>query len=95
MEYSFAPTYGAFAPVDESCTLTVNEKVPLVVGVPLINPLVDSDNPDGNIPAATVKFVYGATPPDAVSVWLYATLIRVDGSVGGAMVIVGVVTMIQ
>jgi hypothetical protein len=47
--------------VSETCTLKLNW--PEAVGVPLITPLVlDNDNPDANVPDATVK-LYGAVPP--------------------------------
>jgi hypothetical protein len=53
-------------------TLTVKFDVPIVVGVPEITPAVDSVKPAGNVPPASAH-VYGATPPDAARVALYAT----------------------
>jgi len=41
--------------------------VPEFVGVPLMTPAVESDNPAGNVPTVTVH-VYGAVPPTAVNV---------------------------
>ena len=41
--------------------------VPEFVGVPLITPAVESDNPGGNVPTVTAH-VNGAVPPTAVKV---------------------------
>jgi hypothetical protein len=38
--------------VSASDTCTTNRLVPVVVGVPVIAPLDDSDNPAGNVPDA-------------------------------------------
>jgi hypothetical protein len=51
----------------ESVTLTVNEEVPAVVGVPLITPEVLSVRPAGNEPELTDQ-VYGVVPPLAATV---------------------------
>ncbi len=56
-----------------SFTVTLNEDVPVVVGVPLMTPLVAfRDNPAGSDPPVTVQ-VYGGVPPLGVKVWEYAT----------------------
>ena len=47
-----------------SVTRTVKFAVCAVVGVPVIAPAVDSDNPAGNVPAA-ISHVYGVVPPVA------------------------------
>ena len=54
-----------------SVTVTVNELDPGVVGVPVIAPLDDIDNPAGSEPAVTLK-EYGPVPPVAATVWEYA-----------------------
>ncbi|MFZ0228271.1 MAG: hypothetical protein WAL41_15320, partial [Mycobacterium sp.] len=47
---------------------------PAVVGVPVIAPvLVFKLRPTGRLPALMLQ-VYGPTPPDEASVWLYAVL---------------------
>jgi len=58
----------------ESTTLMTKEKMPaLLVGVPVIAPvLVLSDKPPGNEPESTEN-VSGAVPNCVVIVWLYAT----------------------
>lgn len=49
---------------------TVNDEVPVVVGVPDITPVeLLNDNPAGKLPDA-MDHVYGALPPVAVTVWL-------------------------
>ena len=54
--------------LDESVAVTVNEKVPAVVGVPLIWPLVKlSVRPAGSAPLVTAQ-LYGVVPPLAASV---------------------------
>jgi len=50
----------------ESVTLTVNEDVPVVVGVPLICPELLSVRPAGNEPEVTDQ-LYGVLPPLAAS----------------------------
>jgi len=50
-----------------SVTRTVKFDVPEFVGVPLITPAVESDNPGGNVPTVTAH-VNGAVPPTAVKV---------------------------
>ena len=54
-----------------SVTVTVNVLDPGVVGVPVIAPLDDIDNPRGSDPAGTLK-EYGPVPPVAATVWEYA-----------------------
>jgi hypothetical protein len=56
-----------------SVTRTVKLEVPAVVGVPLITPPEESDNPAGSEPLASDQ-LYGVTPPLAANVWLYAML---------------------
>ena len=57
---------GEVAPV-LSLTVTPNEKVPLVVGVPLIWLVPGfSWNPGGNAPLTMVQLPYGGDPPVAV-----------------------------
>jgi len=52
-----------------SFTVTLNEKVPAVVGVPLIVPLLALKlRPAGSVPLLTVQLLYGGVPPVAVSV---------------------------
>ena len=50
-----------------SVTRTVKFEVPTVVGVPLITPVGDSDNPGGNGPIAR-DHEYAGVPPAAVNV---------------------------
>jgi len=50
----------------ESVTLTVNEDVPVVVGVPLICPELLRLNPAGRDPELTDQ-LYGVLPPLAAS----------------------------
>ena len=48
----------------------MNEAVPAVVGVPVIEPLPGFNvNPAGKAPAVTTQLVYGAAPPAAAMVW--------------------------
>ena len=54
----------------ESVTLTVNEEVPAAIGVPVIAPLLASDNPLGNDEPTASANVYGAVPPVPVRDWL-------------------------
>ncbi len=50
-----------------SVAWTVKDEVALVVGVPEITPALESANPAGSVPLATLH-VYGVTPPVAASV---------------------------
>jgi hypothetical protein len=60
--------------VSLSVTLAVKLYGPAVVGVPVIAPvLVFRLRPVGRLPALMLQ-VYGPTPPDEASVWLYAVL---------------------
>ena len=52
-----------------SVTRTVKFEVPTVVGVPLITPVGDNDNPGGNGPIAR-DHEYAGVPPAAVNVWV-------------------------
>ena len=70
-----------------SVACAVKLDVPGVVGVPLIAPLVPSDNPAGSAPAIFVN-EYGAVPPLAETVAKYAAPVVPCGSVVGATVIV-------
>jgi len=52
-----------------SFTVTLNEEVPAVVGVPLSTTVAAaSDNPAGSVPLLTVQLLYGGVPPEAASV---------------------------
>src|ERR1700690_724051 len=51
-----------------SVTLTVKWNVPLVVGVPEMEPLAESVSPGGNAPEMFVH-LYGVWPPMAARVW--------------------------
>jgi hypothetical protein len=57
------PGAPAAAPA-ESSTRTENEKVPTVVGFPVVLPPVDSVRPGGRAPAC-MDHLYGLTPPAA------------------------------
>jgi hypothetical protein len=53
-----------------SVTVTLNEKLPLAVGVPVMAPLEEiSERPPGSDPDVTVQFEYGIAPPLAVRFW--------------------------
>jgi len=56
----------------ESVAVIVDVNMPAVVGVPEIMPLLESDIPGVSSPAVTLK-VYGASPPLAVMLLLWAT----------------------
>jgi hypothetical protein len=57
----------------ESVAVTVKDaETPAVVGVPDRTPSELSSSPAGALPVVTAK-VYGAVPPDAVSVVEYAS----------------------
>lgn len=71
-----------------SVARTVKANVPDTDGVPLSTPALLRVTPAGSAPTVTAK-VYGAVPPVAVSVWLYATENTPAGSVAGLIVIVG------
>ena len=65
-----------------SFAVIVKLNVPAAVGVPVIAPVdVFSDKPVGNEP--TNAYVYGAVPPEAVTVWLYAMFCVVAGRLAG------------
>ena len=68
-----------------SVAVIVKLKLPAADDVPVIAPVdVLSDRPVGKLPAVTV-YVYGAVPPDAVTVWLYARPCVVAGRLAGAI----------
>ena len=48
----------------ESITFPVKEKVPALVGLPVIAPVGASFSPSGSFPEE-IEYVYGETPPDA------------------------------
>ena len=50
----------------ESATWAVKLKVPAAVGVPLMTPVAESDNPGGRVPDATDQW-YGRVPLTAAS----------------------------
>ena len=82
-------------PVDPRLSFAVIVKlnVPAADGVPVIAPVdAFNDSPVGNAPALMAN-VYGAVPPDAVTVWLYATPCVQCGSVAGLTVNVTVLTV--
>lgn len=58
----------------ESVTLTMNEEVPTVVGVPAISPVEGANAiPAGRVPEGMLH-LYGCTPPCAVKVLAYSSL---------------------
>jgi hypothetical protein len=63
----------AFVTVAEASSVTWNVmlEVPAVVGVPPITPVADKLRPAGSVPEDTHQ-LYGAVPPVAASIWLYA-----------------------
>ncbi len=63
-----------------SVAFTVGLKVPVLVGVPEITPVVDRDRPAGKAPA-TRDHEYGGTPPVAVREVEYANPTLAAGSV--------------
>ena len=78
----------ADVPPKLSFTVTLNEAVAAVLGVPLITPLdAFKLKPAGSAPLLTVQLLYGGVPPVAANVWLYATptvppgsdVVRTDG----------------
>ena len=72
-----------------SCTVTVNENVPVAVGVPDRTPLVESTlKPGGSVPADRNHVIYGGVPPVAAKVWLYDVPMVPAGN-GVAVVITG------
>jgi hypothetical protein len=64
------PVIGVPAVLSVAVTVIGNE--PATVGVPVSAPLGASVRPAGSVPVVTAK-VYGAVPPEAVIVVLYAT----------------------
>ncbi len=71
-------------PPTESTTEMLNVDVPAVVGTPLITPVVVfSASAAGNVPVATDHVYPVPLPPEAISVWEYATLTTPAGSVAG------------
>jgi len=76
-----------------SLTVTLNEELPAVVGVPPITPVeAFRDKPAGSEPLATVQLPYGGVPPAAASVCEYATPTSPLGS--EAVVISGPATIV-
>jgi hypothetical protein len=52
-----------------SFTVTLNEEVPPVLGVPLITPVEAARlKPAGSVPLLTVQLLYGGVPPVAAKV---------------------------
>jgi hypothetical protein len=68
-----------------SVTVTVKAYVPAVVGVPEISPLVLKNRPAGKLPPVTKNW-YGAVPPKAVKVALYAVETVPDGRLAGEII---------
>jgi hypothetical protein len=61
-----------------------------------MTPVLESERPGGSSPLATVvEKVYGAWPPLAVSVWLYAVPTVPEVRVVGVTVIVGALTVME
>lgn len=84
-------------PVQPPVPVAVKRKlaVPADVGVPVISPVVPFNvKPAGNAPCVTAK-LYGATPPAAVTVWLYAKPNVPPDNVAGLTVIVARVPVIS
>ena len=76
-----------------SVAVIVKLNEPDDVGVPVIAPVdVFNDSPVGSAPALTA-YVYGAVPPEAVIVWLYATPCVQFGRLAGLTVSVIVLTV--
>jgi len=71
-----------------SVAVTVKEKFPETEGVPDNTPPDESESPPGSVPLVTLK-EYGALPPEAVIVWLYADPTDAAGNEAGRSVIVG------
>ena len=71
-----------------SVAVTVKLNVPAAVGVPVRFPSVASERPVGSEPEVTA-YEYGAVPPLAEIVWLYAVPVFPPGRLVGANVIVG------
>ena len=68
-----------------SVALTVKANGPATVGDPDMSPVVAfSVSPVGSVPALMMN-AYGAVPPVALIVWLYALSTVPFGSVGGAI----------
>lgn len=74
------PRFAVCAGDSASVACTIKEKDPVALDLPEITPAVESNNPVGNVPLATVQ-LYGETPPVAASVWLYAVLTVPSGRV--------------
>jgi hypothetical protein len=77
-----------------SLTYTVNSKISHDVGVPLKTPSWLKLSPGGNVELFAVN-LYGALPPVAVSVWLYASPNAPSGSVSGQIVRLGQDTIVM
>jgi hypothetical protein len=71
-----------------SLTRTVKLEVVAVVGVPLNTPPLLNDSPGGSVPVTTLQ-LYGAVPPVAANVWLYAVPTVPGGSVLGVVMFSG------
>ena len=69
----------------ESCTCAVKVVELGAVAVPEIRPLLLNDKPEGSVPDPRFQ-VYGALPPAAVKVVLYATPTTPSGTVAVVMV---------
>jgi hypothetical protein len=51
---------------DLSVTRTVNEKVPMMIGRPVIEPELESVSPPGRVPEES-DHEYGGVPPEALN----------------------------
>ena len=75
-----------------SVAVTVKLKVPPAVGVPDNMPLDPSVKPVGKAPEVTA-YPYGAMPPEAVTVLLYAVPTLAAGRLPGLREMVGALTV--
>jgi hypothetical protein len=75
-----------------SVAVTVKEKLPEAEGVPDKTPPEESERPPGRVPLVTLN-AYGAVPPEAVIVWLYADPTDAAGNEPGRSVIAGQLTV--
>lgn len=73
------PCVAVTAGLSLSATLAVKVLVPVAVGVPEMTPAVLMDKPAGSAPEDMVN-VYGAIPPEAARVVLYATVVTAIGT---------------
>ena len=75
-----------------SVTFAVKLKAPAAVGVPVIVPVLDRDNPGERAPEINAH-EYGVTPPLAVSVCKYTVPTFPEGSVVSVVIANGLATV--